>query len=139
MSLLISARTWATCCASAMLLAVGLAAVPSAGADTAAFCGTSGSPRGYPALDRCSAGYHGAVGYTRFTLASWEGAEPICAIVKETATGGGANRSLPACAWAYQQESDCTTAYSPCSGYATDVNQSSTTGFYGYGFFSYSF
>jgi len=63
----------------------------------------------------------------------------MCALVKETASGGGANRSLPACAYAYSQQSDCTTSYNPCSGYATNVNNwSSITGFYGWGYFQYS-
>lgn len=117
---------------------LALYAVPAAHAATASFCGTSASPRTYPHNDRCSAGYHGAVGFTRFTVGSGGGAENMCALVKETATGGGGNRSLPAYAYAYSQQSDCTTAYTPCGGYATNVNAwSAIHQFAGYGFFEY--
>jgi hypothetical protein len=119
---------------------VALFAVPKAHASTADFCGTSSSPRGYPYGDRCAAGYHGAVGFTRFSVASGEGSNFMCALVKENADGGGGNRAAPACAYSTVQESDCTTAYNPCSGYATNTNAwTSIVGFAGWGYFEYSF
>ncbi len=114
-------------------------AVPAAMANTADFCGTSSNPHAFGFSARCSAGYHGAVGFTRFQLASGEGAEPICAVVKETSDGLGHDRSAPACDWATMQQSNCTSAYTPCSGYATDINTSDTRSFAGYGYFSYQY
>ena len=122
-----------------LLAAISCAGVLALTASTARadtysnFCGSSSNPTFIAYSGRC---VHGAYHGFYYVIAHAVGdRESMCAVVKEFSDGSGHNETPAACAFSFQEESDCPPIDGTCGGYATIINESSTEEGYFYGYF----